>query len=223
MKYILIGFFIIISFRAFGQVAITEDKDGYTNVRLEPDSGSEIIYHIKAGQVFLYGEDYYDKSNSWATIYFPKNNYSITTNPEDLVKGYIHKSRIRPLNEIEKYTGSEISFKYHNKGFSSKDKIIDYKDEKWIVAINGLKPWGTDGDKPKQEVEKIEVAINGVKISVPEILFLDIFECKNSFNIYKIGDFFIVNQWNSDGAGAYEITWVIDKNGIKQRLVGTIN
>lgn len=223
MKYLLIFCLVITSFTAFGQVAIIEDKDGYTNIRQEPYANSKIIYQIKVGQVYWHGEDYYDKSKDWVTVYFPKNNYSITANPDDFVKGYIHKSRVKPLNEMEKYSGSGITFKYENKEFTTKNKIIDYKDDKWIVLINGLKPWGTDGNLPKVEVEAINAVINGNRISVPEILFMDIFECKNSFNIYKIGDLFILNQWNSDGAGAYEISWVIDKNGVRQRLVGTIN
>lgn len=64
--------------------------------------------------------------------------------------------------------------------------------------------------------------IEDKRIPIHEIFFQDIYECDNDFNIHKIGNLFIVHQWNSDGAGGYEIVWVLDKNGVKQRLVGTI-
>ncbi len=208
--------------KSIGQVAVIEDKDGFTNVRLEPNSKSEIIYQIKTDQVFWFGEDHYDKNSEWTSVYIPKNNFSFDCTSPDYLKGFVHKSRIRPFNEKEEYTGTELTFEYVIKPFSDKNKIIDYQESKWIVAINGLKPWGTDGGKPNTEIKEIKVNLNGKEIIVPKVLTIDIYECDNKFDIYKIGKTYFVHQWNSDGAGAYEIVWVITENGIKQRLVGTI-
>ena len=205
---------------AISQVAVIDDEGGYTNVRLEANTKSAIIYRLKADQVFWYGEDYYDKKAKWTSVYITKNDFSIDGSPEFL-HGYVYKSEIRPLNEEKKYTGAALRFEYVMKPFSKKDKIIDYKNG-WITAINGLKPWGIDGGTPKTEVDKINISLNENEIVVPKILVIDIYECDNEFDIYKIKDTYFVHQWNSDGAGSYEIVWVITKHGIKQRLVGTI-
>lgn len=205
-----------------GQVAIIDDKDGYTNVRLKPDTKSEVLYKIKANQVFWFGqENYYSENVKWVLVEIPKNNYSLECGSLDNLQGYVHKSKIKPLNTINKYIGTDLSFAYDTKPFSEENKIIDYSDN-WIIAINGLHPWGADGQKPKIEIEKLNVKIKGNKIYVPQVLISDIYECDNNFNIYKVGKTFFIHQWNSDGAGAYEIVWVVTESGIIQRLVGTI-
>ncbi|MFT5884393.1 MAG: hypothetical protein ACI9IP_000848 [Arcticibacterium sp.] len=32
----------------------------------------------------------------------------------------------------------------------------------------------------------------------------------------------MVYQWNSDGAGAYQVVWVFSNKGLEQRLVGSM-
>ena len=41
------------------------------------------------------------------------------------------------------------------------------------------------------------------------------------FFIYKNGADYFVHQTNSDGAAYYEIVWVLNEKGLKQRLVGS--
>ncbi len=224
MKFTLITLILLRTcLNVFGQLALIKDKDGYTNVRSEPNSKSEIVYQIKTDHVFWYGDDYYNPNSEWIKVYIPKNIFSLNCSYSNLLEGFVHKSRIMPFDKKDKYKGDELIFEYVTKPFSTKDKIIDYQDNKWIIAINGLKPWGTDGNIPKYEIEHIKVILNGQKIDIPSALTMDIYECDNTFDIYKIAETFFVQQWNSDGAGAYKLVWVINKNGIKQRLVGNIN
>ena len=82
--------------------------------------------------------------------------------------------------------------------------------------------WGTDGGLPKTEVVDIKVTIAGNEVPIHKVFYADIYECTNDFEVYKKGETYFVYQRNSDGAGSYEIVWVLDKNGLKQRLVGTI-
>ena len=222
MRSIIIILFLGVFSKSFAQVAIIDDKDGYTNVRSEPNAKSEILYKIKTNQVFWFGqEDYFSENVKWIQIEIPKNKYSLECGSLYNLVGYIHKSKIKPLNTINEYIGTDISFEYETKTFSEENKIIDYSNN-WITAINGLHPWGTDGEKPKMEVEELNIKINGSKVYVPEILISDIYECDNNFSIYKVGQTFFVHQWNGDAAGAYEIVWVLTTNGITQRLVGTL-
>jgi hypothetical protein len=60
------------------------------------------------------------------------------------------------------------------------------------------------------------------QIPISRAFYEDIYEYTNSFKIYKNADNYFVYQWNSDGAGAYQIVWVFTKAGLKQRLVGSI-
>ncbi|NJB72035.1 hypothetical protein GGR42_002526 [Saonia flava] len=222
MKYLIGILFFTTSLNLFGQVAIINDKDGFTNVRLKPQQNSEIIYNLKTNQVFWFGEeDFYSDNVDWIMVEITKNKYSIECGSLDNLIGYVHKSRIKPLNTIKEYKGTELEFYYKTQPFNEKNKIIDYQND-YIVSIEGLHPWGTDGGKPKIEVKELEIKIKENSITVPEILISDIYECDNNFNIYKIGQTYFVHQWNSDGAGAYEIVWVFTEKGIEQRLVGTI-
>ena len=222
MKH-LIGFLFLITYLNLqGQVAIINDKDGFTNVRRSPERNAEIIYELKANQIFWFGEeDFYSENIDWVMVEIPKNKYSIECGSLDNLTGYVHKSRIKPLNTIKEYKESELEFHYKTQPFNEKDKIIDYQNG-YIISINGLHPWGTDGGKPKVEIEKLIIKIKGEFIIVPEILISDLYECHNNLKIYKIDKTYFVHQWNSDGAGAYELVWVLTKEGIQQRLVGTI-
>ncbi len=206
---------------SFGQVAIIQDSDGYSNVRSERNSNSEIVHKLKTDIAFFYSEDYYDKKVEWVKVFIPKNLYSFDC-PDKYLEGYVHKSRIQPLEELKEYDKENFTFKLTDKPFEKKDKIIDYVDQKYVFGINGLPPIGVDGNIPKLEIDKIEIYLNGEKIDVSPALTMDLFECVDNSKIFNVGNDYFVQLTCSDGAGYYELVWVIDKNGIKQRLVGSI-
>ena len=222
MKLLLTFLLVSTVYTSIAQVAIINDKDGFTNVRQEAGETSKVIYKLQNNQVFWYGEeDYHSKGVDWIMVEIPKNNFSIECGSLDNLYGYVHKTRIQPINTLKEYKKTDIKFHYDTKPFNEEGKIIDYQNNH-IVSINGLYPWGTDGEKPKIEVKKLTVQIKDVSVYVPQILISDIYECTNDFNIYKNEETYFAHQWNSDGAGAYEIVWVITDKEIKQRLVGTV-
>ena len=207
---------------SFGQVATIQDPDGWTNVRKSPDGKSEIIQRVYENEVFWYDYEETDQEQEWISIYIPKNDYSLGKNEPDYIVGFIHKSRLLPLEKLQGYAGNDFTFEYELSAFDSTNRIIDKQDGKWITAIDGRPVWGTDGNFPKTQVDNIKVIIDGQEIEIHEVFYSDIYECDNRISIYKQGDTYFAHQWNSDGAGAYEIVWVLDKNGLKQRLVGTM-
>lgn len=209
---------ILFTTRLFSQVAVIDDKDGFTNVRENPDGKSKVIYKIQEFELFLY-EMESSENNDWIKVFVPKNKYSLDCNGFDNLIGYIHKSRLKPIEELEKYNGEEFKFKYVLDTFSFENKIIDYADGKWISRINGRPFYGTDGDVPNNEVKSIDIMLEGEKIVISELLYADLFVLTNDFNIYRTKDQYFVQQWNSDGAGGYLIVWHIDKSGVKQRLI----
>jgi len=198
----------------YGQIAVIKDNDGFTNVRKLPNGDSEIIYKLKDSEIFSYQES----KSDWITVYISKNKYQLECDDNDTFLGYIHKSRLYPIENLNVYSGTEFSFKYDLKEFTFENKISDF-DGKWLTKINGRRLYGTDGNVPKIEVSGIDASINGKAIDIPNILYEDIFECDNEFTINKNKDDYIVHQWNSDGAGGYLIVWVLGNEKLKQRLI----
>ena len=223
MKIVRIIILSVLTFQiSFGQVATIQDLDGWANVRKAPDGQSEIILRIYENEVFWYDYEATDKEQDWISIYIPKNDFCLDKSEPNYIVGFIHKSRLLPLEKMKKYSGKKLVFKYVISDFDSTNRIVDRHEGKWIYKIDGRPVWGTDGDFPKTQVDKIEVKIDGYEIKIHKVFYSDIYECDNNFSVYKNGDNFFIHQWNSDGAGAYEIVWVLDKNGLKQRLVGTM-
>lgn len=221
MKTFFLLLLLFCSVVASGQVAIIKDKDRYTNVREKPNGQSDIIHKIYENEVFWF--DYKEGVDSleWVLVYIPKNDFSLGSFQAEYVAGFIHISRLEPLAKLPLYTGTGFSFEYIIQPFDSTNRIIDKIDGKWIAAIDGRPVWGTDGEFPRTQVKEVKVVIEGQEISVSKAFYSDIYECTNSFEIYKNDDAYLVYQWNSDGAGFYEVVWVFTKEGLQQRLVGT--
>lgn len=223
MKIILTIVLTVLTIQiSFGQIATIQDPDGWTNVRKSPDGKAEIIQRVYENEVFWYDYEQTDQEQEWISIYLPKNDYSLEKSAPNYIVGFIHKSRILPLEKLQGYSGNDFTFEYKLSKFDSINRIIDKQDGKWITAIDGRPIWGTDGNFPKTQVDDIKVIIDGQEIEIHEVFYSDIYECDNRISIYKNGDTYFAHQWNSDGAGAYEIVWVLDKNGLKQRLVGSM-
>jgi hypothetical protein len=198
---------------SFGQVATIQDPDGWTNVRKAPDGKSEVIHKVYENEVFWYDFEPTDKEQEWISIYIPKNNYSLGKSEPNFIVGFIHKSRLLKLEQLQGYSGNDFQFDYQLSDFDTANRVIDKQDGKWVTAINGRPVWGTDGNFPKTQVDKVEVIIEGKEIEIHEVFYSDIYECDSGLSIYKNGDTYFVHQLNSDGAGAYEIVWVFDNIG----------
>ncbi len=218
MKKQLLLFLIFCYSFSYSQLAIIKDKDGYTNVRKENSSKSKIIYKLKENQAFWYN-DTADKE--WVEIYIPKDKFCINQNDDSYISGYIHKSRLQPIQSLSKPLPQEINFNYKFKKFEKLNHIND-GDETFVSRIDGKKIWGTDGNFPAIEIEKISLFIDNKRILIHEVLFNNLYECNGKINFFKKENTYFIYQLNSDGAGTYELLWVIDKEkGVKQRLVGT--
>ena len=219
----LILTFIVIASTTFGQVAIILDKDGFTNVRKEANGESEVIHKILDNEVFWFDYEvgYFEKE--WVEVFIPKNKFSFSSSDPDYIQGFVHKSRMKPIDKLPELTDENFKFKYELIPFDSIGKIIDKHDSKWITQINGRPVWGTDGNFPRLQVNNIKVSIDNAEILIHPAFYCDIYECDGGYTIYKNGNTYFVYQMNSDGAGSYQIVWVFTKEqGLIQRLVGTM-
>ena len=113
MKYYIFLFFLFFIGKIFAQIesniGIINDADGYTNIRKEASTKSQIIGRILKNEYFFY-EEY---NSRWCKI-----------TKQDNTKGFIHKSRILKVNS-EKL----LSIRVNND--SSEDEvdrniIVDY-------------------------------------------------------------------------------------------------
>ncbi|AMM50521.1 hypothetical protein TH61_04120 [Rufibacter sp. DG15C] len=218
--FLLISLFA--SLLAEAQVAIINDKDGYTNVRKEPNAQSPIIYKITSNTVFWYEDQEGQNANEWTRVYVSEDDFSLNVDDTNYIEGFIHTSRLQPLEQVKVYKGSDFAFKYAVEPFKLEGRSVKKQNGQWVETIGGKKVWGTDGGFPKTQVKGVKVSIAGKSIPISKNLYADIYECTNEFKVYKNGDTYFVYQWNSDGAGAYQVVWVFNTEGLKQRLVGSM-
>ena len=203
-------------------MAIIQDNDGYTNVREHPGNDSEIIFQVNDNEVFFYSEEDYVQKKNWIEVFIPKNMFSIGCTGDRYINGFMHISRVLPLKELKELHDSNIVFKYINMPFGGPYRQIEKQDNKWVIGIDGRRPYGIDGNMPDTEVERIEAIINGFPIKINKVFYSDIFNCSTYFRKYENGDTYFMFQQNGDGAVYYEIVYVISQNELKQRLIGSI-
>ena len=206
---------------AIAQLAIIEDVDGYVNVRESSSVNSNIVYRLNSNEVFYYDEENYLESNEWLAVSINKNKLSINLDPEwKLISGFVHRSRIRPLQTLKIVTKNKFSFTVKTRKFTRKNKFIEERNG-YMEFINGLHIWGVDGSVPYNEIKEISYKINDSLYSIPEILFQDLYNVNDKIVVYTNNELYFVLNKNSDGAGSYEIVWVVDEKGmIRQRFVG---
>ncbi|MCU4174078.1 hypothetical protein [Carboxylicivirga sp. N1Y90] len=221
MRYIFSLFFIFYSVTVVAQIAIIKDVDGYTNVRSKASLESDIIFKIKDNKAFWYDHSVKDTTD-WILVYIPKNDFSLGCSDYNLIEGFIHKSRLLPIRGLDEYTNSDFKFSYVLGSFNSTNRVIEKISNRSIKLIDGQSFWGTDGELPTVEIKSINVNLKGLDIEIHKAFYNNLFECDNDFTIYEQNETFFIYQDNSDGAGYYQVLWVINKNGLIQRLVGTI-
>ena len=218
MKNIINFLICVTSFISYSQIGIIKDKDGYTNVRKATNIKSKIVYKLKENEAFWYN----DIGEDWIEVFIPQDKFSVEDTDDLMIGGYIHKSRLQKIENLPTANQNEVKFEYIFRKFK-RENHIDNGDGKFVTKIDGRKIWGTDGNYPKVEIEKINASINNKIIKIHKVLFLDLFECDTNINKYKNGNTYFIYQNCSDGAGGYELLWVINKkNGLTQRLVGSI-
>ena len=107
MKKFILFSLLFSALDAFAQVAIIDDPDGYTNVRLEPNSNSEIIYVLKENEMFFYKSK--STKNNFTKVYIPNDNH---IKDFETIDGYIQNSKISDLVKLDTLKTQDFSFNY---------------------------------------------------------------------------------------------------------------
>lgn len=222
----------------FGQFAIIQDKDGFTNVRSEPDANSKIIYKLRDNEVFFYYEDTYGtkaENTDWIPVMIPKNQFSIRTDNFGPHNGYIHKSRLKPLDELEEVTECDIQLVFNiskvDTSYKKVDKINEHDNSNRYSLFDGFIPYGLDIHLYQStEVTSFDLICGEQIIPQSNVLVQDLYNVSfetgqyksNSrrFKNYENDGVTFIHQECADGGGYYEIVWVIEQQRIRQRLAG---
>lgn len=220
LKVLLLIFLLSLGQLLKAQLAVIQDDDGYSNLRAEPWGEAEILHRIPHNYVFWYDPEPIPTVEDWVRVMVPRDPYSFSCSAEPELVGYLHRSRLQPLNNLPRADSSEAAFRYIMKPFDPENRIID-SDEKWIVRLNGRTFWGLDGIIPTTEVQQIVTSIGDRNLNIHPVFYSDLFQCSNDVEIYHDDTTYFVYSPNSDGAGYYEVVWVITQSGLQQRLVGS--
>lgn len=74
---------------------------------------------------------------------------------------------------------------------------------------------------PKKEYKSIKIEINKIKIELPKVALRNLFEpnlYNSKANYNEKEDILYIHSSNSDGAGSYEVIWIIEKIKYKSRI-----
>jgi len=113
----------------------------------------------------------------------------------------------------------------------TKHKVTWY-DDKYAVKLDNRPFWGTENTVPKHTVTSIVAVIEADTVVLPQVAFVDLYEphlyytdakgSKKTFcSVYRSLDKrkYYIYMVNGDGAGRYEVTWVIQDKKYLRRVV----
>jgi hypothetical protein len=232
VKTLLLFVAVALTTTIYAQLAVIKDSDGFTNVRESKSASSKIVGKLNADDIFLYDSD--NEEEQWVGVY-------LDISGKRYLQGYIHKSRLQPLDKLEKLTTNrdkrdkkqneltlqndsiEVIIKTAN--FNAKEHRIAKGKQGYVSTIDGKVPKGVDGNLPNIELRSIAVTINGKPLAIPTNAYNDLYEPSiSSFNVYsdKKGTIFLYMPYNSDGAGGYSVAWMFKNGRYVKRYVDSI-
>ena len=110
---------------------------------------------------------------------------------------------------------------FRTRSFDSAKNKKGY-DDKIGNTVNGRKAYGAES-VPKAEIASLKVFFDGQEVQVPRQLYSDCYDPNFGNEYIKLSfsrDFskLFVSMRGSDGAGGYEVVWVIRRNGRASRF-----
>lgn len=92
-----------------------------------------------------------------------------------------------------------------------------------VLKVDGRMALGVDGNAPKIEIQSLHFYFDGKKVFIPRRLYSDCFEPNFDSDYFqlKIGDdgkSLLAFMAGSDGAGSYQVYWVLRKDGKHSRF-----
>lgn len=224
MKNLITALFLATFLNSFGQFAVVSDKDGFVNVRKEARQNSKVTDKLENGH-FIYC---FEPKENWINIDYSKK--------EKKLNGYVYKDRYKLISSFQKF---DMVSNTNNKVVLGKDDIqiiiTQSRFEKnkhqfkyvknyptQIELIDGKKYFGTDGEMPVNQFEKIEIKIGSKIVVLPKSALENLYEpslYNAEVNYDQLTSTFYIQTQNSDGAGSYLVVWRVEKGIYKDRFI----
>lgn len=122
------------------------------------------------------------------------------------------------------FSASAHKVTYADEHYLKKHEIsLGARGRRPVIKIDGRIPLGTDGDLPQVEIVSLRFFFNGKEVAVPSRLYSDCYNPNLSKDSARVrfsdggeGVFVLMN--GSDGAGVYDVIWVLRADGRHSRL-----
>jgi len=193
------------------EAIILEDKE---IVYSKPSIKSKIEFTLHKNEVFLIIED----NSDWVEIEINSDKLSKNHNN---ITGFISKSKIHLVDNLQIDSSEDVSLSF---------RIVKVDLSRGNI---GNKKYGIKILDSSFSIEKMFLKWKDKLIEQDQKFFNDIYNisfeegnypnAKNDkFSIYKSDDVYFIKQKCGDGAGFYEITWVVKDGKIIQRVIDEI-
>lgn len=204
-----------------GQIAVIDDADGYVNLRRGEGTHTEILRRADDGVAVFLVPDYVYPAFTWIRVRLPKSTYAkygdnFTDGETD---GYVHHSRLLALDSLElcRVDCPELVFQIVAADTSKATDRVVFGLE--IPLAHSF------------EVAGLQLKWRDELITLPDELYDDLYNVAFGVGTYRSrdlrtrtfqrGDKYYIWQGCADGAGSYDIVWVIRDGKIVQRLAGS--
>ena len=129
--------------------------------------------------------------------------------------------RIGTFQYQKQTSGHVAKVVFRTRSFDSAKNKVGY-DDKIGNTVNGRRAYGAESI-PKAEIASLKVFFDGREVQVPRHLYSDCYDPNFGNEYIKLSfsrDFskLFVSMSGSDGAGGYEVVWVIRRNGRASRF-----
>ncbi|KGE12836.1 sh3 type 3 domain protein [Sphingobacterium deserti] len=206
------------------QIAIVDSKEGYSNLRREASPNAEIITVLANNSAVIidamameHGEH-----NGWLKVFTGADPYCVRCTAdlkEGYHLGYIHRSQVKNLEELEEVKSGSVFMRYNIVPFDPSTKKITYIDGS-ISTINGFSFYGADCGTPSTEINQAKAVINDQAITIPMRYIWNILHAQNNFRYFRQRDTVFVLQRVGDGACTTDVIWTFANQQLQQRLLG---
>lgn len=202
------------------QLAIIQDKDGYTNVRTDSSLKSDVLFRVQHGEVFYDNYDSTVPSPNWTPVTLSEGPTPDNCYQPPGKSGFMHSSRVLHLRDVKSTLIREIS-----------GNLITLKNDSIEVSLNVTKVegkpkgqclLGTDQGvgRPGNKLSSISLSINSVPVSIPSGAtdFLYMVD-KETIKGYVYQNLIFITSSTSSAAGHYQCVWVIKDSSYSKRFI----
>jgi hypothetical protein len=135
-------------------------------------------------------------------------------------------------NDAIIFSGDTASVQITTGSFDPTKHKVTWYDDKYAVKLDNHAFWGTENTVPKHTITSVVAIIGLDTVVVPPAAFVDLYQPhlfyidakgnkKTYCNVYMSADRrrYYIYMVNGDGAGRYEVTWVIQDKHYLRRVI----